>query len=53
LKYGSEAWILRESVIERLEAPQMRFLRPLLVVIRLNDKGNRKEINYLKHYQWK
>ena len=38
LKFGSEAWVLKKREEQRLEAPQMKFLRHLLGITKL-DKG--------------
>jgi len=43
LKFGSEAWVLREREEQRLEAAQMKFLRHLLGITKF-DK--RKESMY-------
>ena len=36
LKFGSEAWVLRKREEQRLEAAQMKFLRHLLVITKLD-----------------
>ena len=41
LKFGSEAWVLKEREEQRLEAAQMKFLRHLLGITKL-DKENTK-----------
>ena len=38
LKFGSEAWVLKKREEQRLEAAQMKFLRHLLRITKL-DKG--------------
>jgi hypothetical protein len=38
LKFGSEAWVLKKREEQRLEATQMKFLRHLLGITKL-DKG--------------
>jgi len=38
LKFGSEAWVLKKREEQRLEAKQMKFLRHLLGITKL-DKG--------------
>jgi len=38
LKFGSEAWVLKKRKVQRLEAAQMKFLRHLLGITKL-DKG--------------
>jgi len=38
LKYGSEAWVLKKREEQRLEAAQMKFLRHLLGITKLDKK---------------
>ena len=40
LKFGSEAWVLRKREEERLEAAQMKFLRHLLGITKLDKEKN-------------
>jgi hypothetical protein len=40
LKYGSETWVLNKKDKQRLEAAQMRFLRPLLGYTKLDWQRN-------------
>jgi predicted SPOUT superfamily RNA methylase MTH1 len=40
LKFGSEAWVLKKREEQRLEATQMRFLRHLLGITRLDKEKN-------------
>ena len=40
LKFGSEAWVLRKRGEQRLEAPQMKFLRHLLGITKLDKEKN-------------
>jgi len=40
LKFGSEAWVLRKREEQRLEAPQMKFLRHLLGITKLDKEQN-------------
>ena len=40
LKFGSEVWVLKKREEQRLEAAQMKFLRHLLGITKL-DKENR------------
>ena len=40
LKFGSEAWVLKEREEQRLEAAQMKFLRHLLGITKLDKKKN-------------
>ena len=40
LKFGSEAWVLKKREKQRLEAEQIKFLRHLLGITKL-DKNNR------------
>jgi len=42
LKFGSEAWVLKKREEQRLEAAQMKFLRHLLGITKLDLK---KRIN--------
>jgi len=40
LKFGSEAWVLKKREEQRLEAAQMRFLRHLLGITKLDKEKN-------------
>jgi hypothetical protein len=40
LKFGSEAWVLKRREEQRLEAAQMKFLRHLLGITRLDKEKN-------------
>ena len=40
LKFGSEAWVLRKREEKRLEAAQMKFLRHLLGITKLDKEKN-------------
>jgi hypothetical protein len=40
LKFGSEAWVLTKREEQRLEAAQMKFLRHLLGITKLDKKKN-------------
>ena len=40
LKFGSEAWVLKEREEQRLEAAQMKFLRHLLGITKLDKEKN-------------
>ena len=40
LKYGSEAWVLKKREEQRLEAVQMKFLRHLLGITKLDNEKN-------------
>jgi hypothetical protein len=40
LKFGSKAWILKKREEQRLEAAQMKFLRRLLGVTKLDKEKN-------------
>ena len=40
MKFGSEAWVLKKIEEERLEAEQMKFLRHLLRVTKLDKEKN-------------
>jgi len=62
LKFGSEAWVLKKKEEQRLEAAQMKFLRHLLEITKLDkDKnkfirektGARNIVKEIKRYQKK
>ena len=40
LKFGSEAWVLKKREDQRLEAAQMKFLRHLLGITKLDKEKN-------------
>jgi len=40
LKFGSETWVLKKREVQRLEAAQMKFLRHLLRIIKLDKEKN-------------
>jgi hypothetical protein len=40
LKFGSEVWVLKEREGQRLEAAQMKFLRHLLGITKLDKEKN-------------
>ena len=40
MKFGSEAWVLRKTEEQRLEAAQMNFLRYLLGITKLDKEKN-------------
>ena len=40
LKFGSEAWVLKKREEQRLEAAQMKFLRHLLGITKLDQEKN-------------
>ena len=40
LKFGSEVWVLKKREEQRLEAAQMKFLRHLLGITKLNKDKN-------------
>jgi len=40
LEFGSEAWVLKEREEQRLEAAQMKFLRHLLGITKLDKVKN-------------
>ena len=40
LKFGSEAWVLKKREEKRLEATQMKFLRYLLGITKLDKEKN-------------
>jgi len=41
LKFGSEAWVLKKREEQRLEAAQMKLLRHLLGITKLDKERNR------------
>ena len=41
LKFGSERWVLKKREEQRLEATQMKFLRHLLGITKLDKEKNR------------
>jgi predicted deacetylase len=57
LKYGSENWVMNKRDTQRLEAAQMRFLRPLSGHTRLDRQQNKdirktlKVTNIIKEIQ--
>jgi len=40
LKFGSEAWVLKKREEQRLEATQMKFLKHLLGITKLDKEKN-------------
>jgi len=40
LKFGSEAWVLKKREVQRLEGAQMKFLRHLLGITKLDKEKN-------------
>jgi len=42
LKFGSEAWVLKKREEQHLEAAQMKFLRHLLGIIKLDKEKNQR-----------
>ena len=40
MKFGNEAWVLKEREEQRLEAAQMKFLRHLLGITKLDKEKN-------------
>jgi hypothetical protein len=40
LRFSSEAWVLKERDEQRLEAAQMKFLRPLIGITKLDRERN-------------
>jgi hypothetical protein len=40
LKFGSEVWVLKKRDEQRLEAAQIKFLRPLLGITKLDKEKN-------------
>jgi hypothetical protein len=52
LKFGSEAWVLKKREEQRLEATQMKFLRHLLGITKLDREKNQciREKNRSREY---
>jgi len=42
LKFGSEAWVLKKREEQRLEAAQVKFLRHLLGITKLDKEKNQR-----------
>ena len=42
MKFGSEAWVLKKREEQRLEAAQMKFLRHLLGITKLDKEQNQR-----------
>ena len=40
MKFGSEAWVLKKREEQRLEAAQMKFLKQLLGITKLDKEKN-------------
>ena len=40
MKFGSEAWVLKKREEKRLEAAQMKFLRHLIGIPKLDEEEN-------------
>ena len=62
LKFGSEVWVLKKREEQRLEAAQMKFLRHLLGITKLDKEKNQcirqktgaqNIVNEIKQYQKK
>jgi len=62
LEFGSEAWVLKKREEQRLEAAQMKFLRHLLGITKLDKeknqcvrekKGTQNIVKEIKQYQKK
>ena len=49
LKFGSGAWVLKEREEQRLEAAQMKFLRHLLGITKLDKEKNHVLGNKREH----
>ena len=52
MKFGSEAWVLKKREEQRLEAAQMKFLRHLLGITKLDKENNQciREKNGSREY---
>ena len=44
LKFGSDAWVLKKREEQRLEAAQMKFLRHLLGITKLDKEKNQSDV---------
>ena len=62
MKFGSEAWVLKKREEQRLEAAQMKFLRHLLGITKLDKEkdqsirqktGAQNTVKEIKQYQEK
>jgi len=62
LKFGSEAWVLKKREEQRLEAAQMKFLRHLFGITKLDKEknqcirektGTENTVKEIKQYQEK
>ena len=62
MKFGSEAWVLKKREEQRLEAEQMKFLRHLLGITKLDKEKNqcirektaaKNTVKEIKQYQEK
>ena len=53
LKFGSEAWVLKKREEQRLEAAQMKFLRHLFGITKLDKEKNQciREKNRSREYR--
>ena len=40
MKFGSEAWVLKKKEEQRLETAQMKFLRHLIGITKLDEEKN-------------
>ena len=52
LKIGSEAWVLKKREEQRLEAVQMKFLRHLLGITKLDKEKNQYIRKKREHRTW-
>ena len=50
LNLGSEAWVLKKREEQRLEAAQMKFLRHLLRITKLDKEKNRRPLTCLRSW---
>jgi hypothetical protein len=52
LKFASEVWVLKKRDEQRLEAAQMKFLRHLLGITKLDIEKNQSIRKKLGHRTW-
>jgi hypothetical protein len=53
-KFGSKVWVLKKRDEQRLEAAQMKFLRPLLGITKIDKEKNQSTVlrKKLEHRTW-
>jgi len=50
LNFGSEAWVLKKREEQRLEAAQMKFLKHLLGITKLDKEKNQSYVYGAVHH---